>query len=221
MRLVDLTFACLIAMLLTACDFWPKNLESLAESIGQQVSGDTNALLLGGDILVIDVAGSPVYREPQPALEAVATGIAEQAIASSTGPLESIAITFHEGEISADPERMREFIFFITENRPVLQPYLDLDATGPLTPEEIQAAVGRIEDSFDSLDASLAAERRVCMRGEVERRAHMAGDPATLDPADMEYLSAATWNLLDAHGKRIILTQAITTQAIFECVGPK
>ena len=64
-------------------------------------------------------------------------------------------------------------------------------------------------------------ERRECIRSEVTRLAQLAGDPETLDPASMEYLSAETWNLLDAFGKRIILTQAITTQALFECVSPQ
>ena len=221
MRTLNIMLGCLAAFLLTACDFWPRNLEPLAESISQQVSGDATALLLGGDVLVIDVAGSPLYRESQARLEASATGIAEQAMASSPAPLESIAITFHEGEISDDTEKIRDFIFIVVEDRPVLQPDLDIDATGPLTAEEIQAAVEGIEKSLGSPDAPLRNERRECMRREVERLARVAGDPETLDPASMEYLSAETWNLLDAFGKRIILTQAITTQAMFDCVNPQ
>ena len=221
MRLTTIILACLAAVVLAACDFWPRNLEPLAQSIAEQVSGDASALLLGGDVLVIDVSGSPLYQHDPPALEAHAAAIAEQAIAFSTAPLESIAITFYRGDISDDPSTAREFIFIVTENRPVLQPHIDFDASGPLTPAEIQAAVERIEDSLESKENSLADERRECLRSEVGRLARMAGDPATLNPADLDYLSAETWYLLDAYGKRIILTQAITTRAMFDCMKPR
>ena len=160
--------------------------------------------------MVIDVASSPSYGKAQPELEALATDIAEQTTEYSAAPLESIVITFHEGAVSDDPDKMREFIFLVMENRPVLQPYLDFDAAGPLTPDEIQAAVDRFGES-------LAEEQRKCILGEVERRAHRAGDPETLDPANVEYLTAGTWDALDAFGKRLILAQAITTSALFNC----
>lgn len=68
----------------------------------------------------------------------------------------------------------------------------------------------------------MTEEQRVCVLGEIEKRAHVAGDPETLDPASVEFLSAVstdTWNALDAFGKRIILAQAITTKALFFCVS--
>jgi len=161
--------------------------------------------------MVINVAGSPFYRKAQSDLEALATEIAEQAIEFSTAPLESVAITFYEGEVSGDPENMREFIFLVVESRPVLQPYLDVDATGPLTLAEVQSLF------IDRLGESLATEEMECVNNEVERLARDAGDPEALDPSRVEFLSAESWSELDAFGKRMILAQAITTNALFTC----
>lgn len=213
MRILSITFAFLTALLLSACDFWPRDLKPLAESISQQVSGETTIWLVAGDVVVINVAGSPLYRSTRPELEAVAADMAEQAIAFTASPLESIAITFHEGELSDDPEKMQEFIFLVTENGPVLQPDFDTSATGPLTPDEVQAAV-------DRLGESLTEEQKNCILAETKRRARAAGNPETLDPASVEFLSAVsaeTWNAMDAFGKRIILSQAITSKAVFVC----
>jgi len=210
MRLLSIPLVFLVAILVSACDFWPKDLKPLAELIGQQVSGETTAWLVGGDVIVITVASSPFYQATQQELEAQATEIAEQAMGFTEAPLESIAITFYEGEVSDDPEKMREFIFLVMENRPVLQPYFDVDATGPLTPDEIQAAI-------DRLGETLAEDQRECVRGEVEQRARDAGDPETLDSESVEFLTAETWDELDAFGKRLILTGAITTEALFVC----
>ena len=215
MRLLSIKLMFLVAILVSACDFWPKDLQSLAESISQKVSGETTAWLVGGDTVVINVAGSPRYRANQSELEALATEVAGQTIGFSGAPLEAIAITFHEGTVSEDPETMREFIFLVVENRPVLQPYLDVTATGPLTPDEIQAAI-------DRLGEFVTGEQRECVLGEMEKYANIAGDPETLDPARVEFLSdlpAENWNVLDAFGKRIILGQVITTKAMFFCVS--
>lgn len=214
MRIVALSFLPLAAILCTACDFWPKDLGPLATSISRQVSGETTAWLVSGDILIVDVANSPLYRADQSELEGVATGIAEQAVGDIEAPLESISITFHEGAVSEDPAKMREFLFLVSENRPVLQPQLDFDATGPLTPDEVQAAIGRLGDS-------MGEEQLACVRTEVENRAEAAGDPETLDPADYEFLTAETWNKLDTFGKRIILVSAITSEALFACASKR
>lgn len=206
-----------MAVLVSACDFWPKDLKPLAESISEQVSGETTAWLLGGDSIVVNVANSPRYRATQSDLEALATEIAGQAIEFSQAPLEAIAITFFEGAVSDDPEKMREFIFVVLENRPILQPDLDVNATGPLTLDEVQAAVERLGESVTD-------EQRECVLGEMEKRADIAGDPETIDPSSEEFLSAVstdTWNNLDSFGKRIILTQVITTKALFFCVSTK
>jgi len=204
----------LVALLIGACDFWPKDLETLAKSISKQVSGNTTAWLVAGDVVVIDVAGSPYYRQDQSEQEALATDIAEQTVAYIAAPLESIAITFHEGDISESPEKQSQFIFLVTENRPVLQPYLDDDASGPLTDYEIEAAV-------DRLGETVTGEQRQCVLAEVEERARTAGDPETLDPAGVEFLSAGTWDDLDAFARRLFLAQAITSQALFECASAR
>jgi hypothetical protein len=202
----------LVVLLVSACDFWPKDLESFAESISRQVSGETTAWLIAGDVVVIDVANSPLYREGQSELESLANDIAGQVIEHIATPPESILITFHEGEVSENPEKVREFIFLVMENRPVLQPYLDFDATGPLTHDEVQAAIDRLGDS-------LTGAQMECIREEVVKRAQAAGDPSMLDPASEEFLTAETWNMLDAFGKRLILAGAITSQAVFECAS--
>jgi hypothetical protein len=209
----------MVTCLISACDLWPKQLEPLAESISEQVSGDTTALLLGGDVVVIDVAGSPSYQIAEAELEILATGIAEQAIESTARPLESIAVTFYEDQVTGDSEKMREFIFVVMNGRPVLQPYAGANATGPLTDPEIQAAVERMDRSSDSLGRSLTREHKDCVLSEMQRRARDAGDPGTLDPATVEYLTSETWGLLDASAKRIFLAQALLSDSLFTCAG--
>jgi len=215
MRNLRFALAALAALLLSACDFWPRELEPLAESVAEQVSGATTAWLVGGDVLLIDVAGSPLYAQPLPDLERSASGLADQAVAFTTGPLESIVITFHEGEVSDDPDRTREFIFLVLEGRPVLQPPLELGATGPLTAAELEAAV-------DRLGERASEDRRACVLGEAQERARAAGDPETLDSenvASMQIMPAATWAALDAAGRRLFLAQMIITEALFDCVS--
>lgn len=210
MRLLSIKLVFLVAVLVSACDFWPKDLIPLAELISQQVSGEATVWLVSGDVIVITVASSPLYQAAQQELEAQATEIAEQAIGFTEAPLESIAVTFYEGEVSDDKEKIREFIFLVLENRPVLQDHFDVDATGPLTLDEIQAAIGRLGET-------LAEDQKECVLGEVEKGAPDAGDPETLDPENVEFLTAETWNELDAFGKRLVLTMAITTKALFVC----
>ena len=211
MRILSIRLLCLLAILVSGCDFWPKDLQPLADSITRQVSGETSAWLLSGDIVVINVAGSPHYRETQAELEALTTDLADQVIAFSAAQLESIVITFHEEEVSEDPKEMREFIFLVMENRPVLQLGLDVDASGPLTLDEVQTRF------IDPMDEALSAEQKACVLGEVESRVQMAGDPETLDPANVELLPTGTWNQLDSFAQRLILAQAITTKALFVC----
>ena len=130
--------------LLSACDLWPKELDALADSVSRKVSGETTAMLLGGDVVVLEIAGSPLYSESAPVLEAAAMDIAAQAVDAVEAPLEGIVIGFHEGEISEDADKTREFVFAVIEGRPILQPDFDFDATGPLTAEEIDAAIDRL-----------------------------------------------------------------------------
>lgn len=214
MRFGSIKLCFLLVVLVSGCDLWPEDLEPLAESITQRVSGETTAWLVGGDVVVIDVASSPLYRTDPLELETLATEIAEQTVAYSTAALEGIVITFHQGAVSEDPEKMREFVFLVTENHPVLQPHLDVNATGPLTLLEVQTQF------IDRMDESLTIKQRECVLEEVEKLARIAGDPETLDPASVEFLSAGTWNQLDAFGKRLILAQSITTKAFFICGFP-
>ncbi|MEJ2384762.1 MAG: hypothetical protein P8Y54_10240 [Xanthomonadales bacterium] len=213
LRRLSVPLMVLVASLVSACDFWPRDLESLAESISREVPGEVTAWLIAGDGIVIDVANSPLDLSAQSELETRATVIAERAIADIDAPLEFITVTFHAGDLSDDPAKMREFIFLVMEHRPVLQPNLDVDATGPLTPDEVQAAIERLGDSVN-------AERRACALAEATKRAQLAGDPETLDPANVDMMPAGAWNTLDAFGKRIFLAQALVTEALFVCARP-
>ena len=211
MRFFSVKLLLLSTILVGACDLLLSELGPLADSVSQQVSGETTAWLMGGDVFVIEVAGSPLYQATQPELEAQATRIAEQAIEFTASRLESIIITFYEAEVTDAEEQMREFFFLVMENRPVLQPDLDVDATGPLTPGEIEAAM-------DRLGEKLPENQRECVREELVRRAHDAGDPELLDPANVSFLTAETWNTLDAFSKRLFLSAALETEAMFACV---
>lgn len=213
MRLFTISAVFLLAVLVSACDYWPRDLEALSESIGEQTSGDATAWLVGGDILLITVTGSPLFRAEPAQLEARATGVADLSMAFAPAPLESIVITFYEQSVSDEEDKAREFIFVVVDGRPMLQPYLDTEATGPLTSGEIDAVMERLGDT-------LPDDQKPCVREAVERKAHAAGDPELLDPAKVELLTAETWNGLDAFGKRLILMQALMTEALFSCVHP-
>ena len=212
MRYTTQLLGVLAATALTACDFWPRQLESLADSIGQQVSGEATVWLAGGDVVIIDVANSPLYGEASSSLEAVATDIAQQTVAFTEQSLESIVITFHQGVLSEEPERMRSFVFMVQAGIPVLQPFMDLDATGPLSAEEIDAAMDRLGDS-------LGEDRLHCARKKLGQLAAEAGDPETFDPGSNRFLPTENWAALDAFGKRLVLVQALSTQAVFDCAG--
>ena len=202
----------LTIILISACNYWPEDLEPLANSISQEVSGEATAWRVGGDIVVIEVANSPLYRGKVAELEAVATGIAEQAVAFVAAPLESVSVTFHEGGISENSEKIRSFIFLIKDNQPVLQPLLDFDATGPLTLAEIEAL-------FSDIVEPMSPGREECVLKELEQRARAAGDPESLDPATVEFLPIETWHQLDPFGRRLILAQVISTKAFMVCSG--
>ena len=63
----------------------------------------------------------------------------------------------------------------------------------------------------------MAEDQQTCILEEVEKRADTAGDPETLNPESMKYLTSEFWNDLDASSKRLVLTQAIVTEALFVC----
>ena len=86
------------------------------------------------------------------------------------------------------------------------------DATGPLTLAEVRTNL------IDRMDDQPEGDEQECVFREVEERSRAAGDPETLDPVTVDFLPVDNWDLLDAEGRRIILTQVITTKAFFECI---
>lgn len=86
------------------------------------------------------------------------------------------------------------------------------DATGPLTLEEVEA------NFLSSMDLSLSAERRACVLREIGERAKAAGDPETLEPGQMEMIPEENWQDIGVFGRRLILTQVITTKALYACL---
>lgn len=202
----------LFVIALSACDFWPRDLEQLSGTITEQVGGKTTSWLVGGDVVVVSIEGSPIWSESLEVLEFEATEIATQAIGSVEVPLESIVITFYEGEATEQPEKMREFIFLVIDDSPVLQPAFDLAASGPMTVDELQTQF------LDRMEGVVSDDQRACILNQAELLANRYGDPETLDPAEIEHLSNETWHLLDGFSKRLILGQAIITEASFSCI---
>ncbi len=221
-RVASLALAALLTCLLTACDLWPRDLDALAESISQQLGGQATAWLVGGDIVVISVEGSPVFERAEDELEAVATGLAEQALAASPTAIEAVTVTFYRNDVTDPEAATREFIFLVLDGRPVLEPGFDDEATGPLTDAEIQASVDGFDEVYDGPDDTWTPERRACVLAEAQRRARAAGDPETLDPSTVVALDTVpmeTWNALEPFGRRLFLAQAVTTEALFACVS--
>lgn len=212
MRLLPVTLGLLMAFVLSACDWWPKELKPVAESISKQVNGEATVWLMGGDALVVYIENSQSHQGAQPALQAVASEIAELALASVSTPLESIIITFYAAKVGDAKGEMGEFIYLVQEGSAVLQPGINTSATGPLTSEEIKTFLKRLGDSVTD-------DQKACAQVESVKRANDAGDPDTLDPDRLDYLPSSSWHVLDSYMKRIILTQAITTDAMFACVG--
>ncbi len=88
------------------------------------------------------------------------------------------------------------------------------NATGPLTMDELQINIPA------DLAARLSDEKQACWLREIENMAAEAGDPAALEPGANDYLSRIDpddWNQLNAHMKRALLAQAVTSQAINRC----
>lgn len=83
---------------------------------------------------------------------------------------------------------------------------------GPLTLAELQISIPK------ELDAQLTPRMRECFLEKVEQLAAEAGDPATLDPADVAFLPRdGTWDKLTFHGRRSLLAQAIVSRAATLC----
>ena len=76
--------------------------------------------------------------------------------------------------------------------------------------------------AYDGPDDTWSLDRRDCVLRESKQRAAVAGDPESLDPAtvsSLESVSALTWNALDDFGRRLLLVQVITTEALFACIS--
>jgi hypothetical protein len=214
--------AVMVVMLLSACDWWPRDLAPLAESIRQEVSGDTEAWLVGGDIAVINVSGSPVFEQPGPELEALAMSIAKQTIDFVVAPLEAVTVTFYRNAMTDDGEDMAEFIFLVEDGAAVRPWAMDPDVSGPLTDVELESSIDRFDEAYDGPEGTWTPQKRDCVLAEAKARAAAAGDPESLNPAtlpSLEGVSPLTWNALDDFGRRLLLVQVITTEALFACVG--
>ena len=64
---------------------------------------------------------------------------------------------------------------------------------------------------------TLPEDQRDCALEEAQQRAQDAGDPETPDSAGVDFLTAETWNQMDAFGKRLILAGATTGKALSVC----
>ena len=88
---------------------------------------------------------------------------------------------------------------------------LSSSASGPLTQDELQSFA-------EGMSAELGDEVAACLLKEATRNAEKAGDPQTLNPANVALLPADNWAELTRDNKRIILTQVVFNQAIPSCV---
>lgn len=202
----------MIALMLGGCDWWPQNLSSLEQSIARLTGGEVTAWRVSGDAVVISVEASNRFQEPDQVLEALATDIVAQALKAQTDPVESVIITFYQNQITDDPAQMRDYVYLVNDGIPVLQPDFDFYASGPLSTAEL-------EMSLDQLGDAIAEDQRPCVLEQMQQRAKAAGDPETLAAESLPSLPAEQWQLLDAFGKRLILTQVITTDAMFACLS--
>jgi len=83
---------------------------------------------------------------------------------------------------------------------------------GPLTMEELQINIP------EHLAAMMTERRQACFRERIGELAKEAGDPETLDPADVAFLPTdGSWDELTFFGRRSLLAQAIVSRAIALC----
>ena len=83
-------------------------------------------------------------------------------------------------------------------------------ANGPLTQDELRTFA-------ELMSVELGDEVAACLLREATRNAEKAGDPQTLDQANLALLPADNWSELIRDNKRIILTQIVFNQAIPSC----
>ena len=88
----------------------------------------------------------------------------------------------------------------------------DSNAVGPLTMAELKLNIPA------EIDQQLTDEQRICFVNEVERQIAEAGDPATLDPADVNFLPTdGSWEELEPGFKRTLLAQVVISNIIHFC----
>lgn len=89
---------------------------------------------------------------------------------------------------------------------------VDQNGNGPLTMSELQINIP------SAIDKQLSDVQRSCVIKAIERLANEAGDPETLNPANVAYLpDQESWSQLNSSSKRIILAQAITSRSFAVC----
>ncbi|MEM8792145.1 MAG: hypothetical protein AAGE80_11040 [Pseudomonadota bacterium] len=83
---------------------------------------------------------------------------------------------------------------------------------GPLTLDELQINIPA------ELDSMMTDETRACFLRKIGELAAKAGDPETLDPAEVAYLPTdGSWDDLTIYARRGILAQAVISRAIALC----
>lgn len=83
---------------------------------------------------------------------------------------------------------------------------------GPLTMEELQINIP------EHLAVMMTERRQACFLKKIGELAADAGDPETLNPADVAFLPTdGTWDDLTFYGRRSLLAQAIVSRAITLC----
>ncbi len=91
---------------------------------------------------------------------------------------------------------------------------VDKSATGPLTLAELQI------NFPDDMVRRMSDQERACFLGEAEKLALLAGDPATLDPAEFPFLGnedPERWARISPYMKRVLVAQAIVSWAFMPC----
>lgn len=91
---------------------------------------------------------------------------------------------------------------------PAAQPF---DADGELTEAELNYFLADLQEATNISDTV-----DECIKGQAERRAGIAGDPETLDPATLS-LPEGDWVALEKSDKRLILAQFVVTDASVFC----
>ena len=89
---------------------------------------------------------------------------------------------------------------------------IDAQASGPLTLDELDVNIP------EEMASQMSEGQQACFIAKIGDLAADAGDPETLDPADVAYLPTdGSWAGLTTHARRAILAQAVISRAITFC----